>query len=137
MHATFRAAVLGALAVLGAAACRPGDTDLAAGDGAERPAAEGVGPGARIEVEPAPRERRQAAPPGDAVAVLREGADVEVTIYDPPPDLSRPELGVVYIPAPPPSSPASGAGDTVGVAPLAPPAPSAPAPGDTMGVRRP
>lgn len=133
--------VLIAVAYLGAAACRPGDhgvadeEDVAPAEIGED--AEGVG--ARIPVEEAPRERRQLGPAGETVAVLRQDADPGVTVYDPPPDLSRPDFGVVYIPSGPPPAPASGAGDTVGIVPTAPPTPvpgGITPPADTMGVRR-
>lgn len=111
-----------ALAVL--AACRPGDLDL------DRE----IEPGTEINLEAMSPEERQAAQPGDVVASMTRYADPQVTVYDPPPDLSRTDLGVVYIPSGPPAAPASGAGDTLGIPPGNMPAPPG---GDTSSVPRP
>lgn len=123
-----------ALVALGAAACQPGGTELAEDEGVAAEYMRGEGPGARIDVREAPRERRQAAPAGETVVELRRFAEPGVTVYDPPPNLANWEAGVVYIPSGPPAAPASGAGDTVGITQTAPGALPA---GDTTRVRTP
>jgi hypothetical protein len=99
-------------------ACKAGGAGLAEDEGVAAGYMEGEGPGARIDVVEAAREARQAAPTGEAAVEARRFARPEVTVYDPPPDLSRWDVGVVYVPpapsASPPSAPPSGAGDTVG-----------------------
>lgn len=62
-----------------------------------------------IDAEEMSREEQQAAPAGLVVAETSHGADPARTIYEPPPELSRTDVGVVYVPgAPPPPAP----GDT-------------------------
>jgi hypothetical protein len=106
-----------ALIACAVAACKAGGAGLAEDEGVAAGYMEGAGPGARIDVVEATREARQAAPTGEAVVEARRFARPGVTVYDPPPDLSRWDVGVVYVPptssAAPPSAP-SGAGDTVG-----------------------
>lgn len=52
-----------------------------------------------IPVREASRESMQTAPPGEVVARLRSDQEIGVTIYQPPPDLSRKDIGVVFIPS--------------------------------------
>lgn len=58
----------------------------------ERPADE-------IAVRGPSREAMQAAPAGEVVARLRDDAEPGVTIYQPPPDLSRHDIGEVFVPS--------------------------------------
>ncbi|SRR5690606_6636552 len=101
-----------AVAAVAVPSCRPGGTELAEHEGVAAEYMRGEGPGARIDVVESPRETEQAAPAGEAAVELRRFAEPDVTVYDPPPDLSRWDLGVVYVPPAPSAAPASG--DTVG-----------------------
>ena len=108
-----------ALIACAVAACKAGGAGLAEDKGVAAGYMEGAGPGARIDVVDQSHEARQAAPTGEAAVEARRFARPEVTVYDPPPDLSRWDVGVVYVPptpsTAPPSAPPSGAGDTAGV----------------------
>ncbi len=94
--------------------------------------------GSEITVVEPSREESQAAPPGEVVAQLLRSAEPEITIYDAPPDLGRPDLGVVYLPSGPSAAPASGFGDTLGVGrPMTGPQPGGATPGAGASGRSP
>lgn len=117
-----------ALVALGLLACRP-PNDL----GLDKELEDTV-----IPVRPL-GEEQQVARGGEAVERMRQDARPDVTVYDPPPDLSRYDIGAVYVPSGPPASPTTQdtiarPGPTPGPPPVQGPGMQQ-APADTAGVR--